>query len=170
VANAKKPGKEKKNRGQLGPRADAKFNLPAGYKHPSFSPPPEPLFGKGKRMRSAAVAVGIIGLFGYAVWPRTDVQRNSYASKEDCEHDYATGQCSYDEGKQGNSSYSTGYHYYGPWYRSDWRTNPVQGDPGPGRTFASGSSSGASSRGPTGFDFGSRGGFGSTGRVSARGS
>ena len=114
MANAKKTRKEKKNRQPIGPKAYAKHNLATGYKHPSLAASPEPLFGKGKRMRSAAVAVGIIGLFGYAAWPRTDVQRNSYASKEDCEHDYATGQCSYDEGKQGNSSHSSGYHYYGP--------------------------------------------------------
>lgn len=153
-----------------GARPDARFNLPTGYRHPSFSPgSPSP--ARGKRMRSAAVAVGVIGLFGYLVWPDTDVQRNSYASKEDCEHDYATGQCTYAPSTGGSGVGYTGYHYYGPWYRSDWRSNPMKGDPGPGRTFASGApTSGVNSRGPTGFDFGSRGGFGSTGRVSARGS
>ncbi|UPG94432.1 DUF1190 domain-containing protein [Luteibacter aegosomatissinici] len=160
-------------------KPDAKFNLPPDYRHPSFYPSgkAEPLFNfgeRGKRMRSAAVVVGVLGLFGYAAWPRTDVQRNSYTSKEDCEHDYATGKCTFEPSTGNSDGYSTGggYHYYGPWYRSDWRTNPVAGDPGPGRSYASGARGGASGftgHGPTGFDFGSRGGFGSSGRVGSRG-
>lgn len=168
-----------KDKKSVGGKPDAKFNLPANYRHPSFYPSgkAEPLFNfgeRGKRMRSAAVVVGVIGLIGYAAWPRTDVQRNSYASKEDCEHDYATGQCNYEapKGGSGGGYGGGGYHYYGPWYRSDWRTNTVAGDPGPGRAFRSGATGGASSftgHGPTGFDFGSRGGFGAHGRVGARG-
>ncbi|UPG90108.1 hypothetical protein L2Y96_22465 [Luteibacter aegosomaticola] len=152
--------------------------LPANYRHPSFYPngKPEPLFNfgeRGKRMRSAAVVVGVMGLVGYAAWPETDVQRNSYASKEDCEQDYVSGQCTYEQPK-GSSSGGYGgssYHYYGPWYRSDWRTNTVAGDPGPGRSNRSAASGGSSftGHGPTGFDFGSRGGFGSSGRVGSRG-
>jgi hypothetical protein len=155
-----------------------KPDLPPGYRHPSFYPAgkAEPLFNvgdRGKRMRSAAVAVGVIGLIGYAAWPSTDVQRNSYASKEDCEHDYATGQCTYEQSRgSGGGGYYGGYHYYGPWYRSDWNTNRVAGDPGPGRSYAASGTSratGFTGHGPTGFDFGSRGGFGSSGRVGARG-
>jgi hypothetical protein len=165
--------------GAHGQKPDAKFNLPPDYRHPSFYPngKAEPLFNlgeRGKRMRSAAVVVGIMGLFGYAAWPRTDVQRNSYNSKEDCEQDYVTGQCTYEQSTSGSGSGhygGGGYRYYGPWYRSDWRTNTVAGDPGPGRTFRAGTStmSGFNSHGPTGFDFGSRGGFGAHGRVGARG-
>lgn len=166
-----------KDKKSLGGKPDAKFNLPSNYRHPSFYPvgKSEPLFNigeRGKRMRSAAVVVGIMGLFGYAAWPRTDVQRNSYASKEDCEQDYVTGQCSYEQSTGGGHYGGGGYHYYGPWYRSDWRTNTVAGDPGPGRSYARSAASGASGfsgHGPTGFDFGSRGGFGSSGRVGSRG-
>ena len=110
-------------------------------------------------------ALGVLGV-GFAAFSGKDVQRNSYNSKEDCEHDYATGQCSQDRPVSGGYGYS-GYHYYGPWYRSDWRNGSFKGDPGPGRSYASGG--GGSGHGPTGFDFGSRGGFGSSGRVSARG-
>lgn len=153
--------------------------LPANFRHPSFYPngKPEPLFNfgeRGKRMRSAAVAVGFVGLTGYILWPSTDVQRNSYASKEDCEQDYATGQCTFEQptGTSSGGHGGGGYHYYGPWYRSDWRSNSVAGDPGPGRSSArtsTGTASGFTGHGPTGFDFGSRGGFGSTGRVGSRG-
>ncbi|HEY4090863.1 MAG TPA: hypothetical protein VGN46_05050 [Luteibacter sp.] len=166
-----------KDKKSLGGKPDAKFNLPPNYRHPSFYPvgKAEPLFHigeRGKRMRSAAVVVGIMGLFGYAAWPRTDVQRNSYANKEDCEQDYVTGQCSYEQSTGGGHYGGGGYHYYGPWYRSDWRTNTVASDPGPGRSYARSAASGASgfsSHGPNGFDFGSRGGFGSSSRVGARG-
>lgn len=149
------------------PRPDANFGLPAGYKHPSFHPQRDPLV----RKRSLGIAVGVLGMaaVGFAAFSGKDVQRNGYASKEDCEHDYSTGQCTSDTpvSSSGGSGYAGGYHYYGPWYRSDWRNGPIKGDPGPGRSFASGS--GFTGHGPSTMDFGHRGGFGSTGRVSARG-
>jgi hypothetical protein len=148
-------------RNGAGKQEDAKFGLPPGYKHPSFHPPRDPLV----RKRSLGIAVGVLGVaaVGFAAFGGKDVQRNGYASMADCEHDYATGQCT-----GGTGVTSGGYHYYGPWYRSDWRNGPIQGDPGPGRGFASGT--GFTGHGPTSMDFGRRSGFGSTGRVSARGS
>ncbi|WP_043696938.1 hypothetical protein [Luteibacter sp. 9133] len=141
------------------------IDLPRGYNAPTRLTE-EPL----TRRRSVAIALGLLGatVAGYAAFGGKDVQRNSYASLEDCEHDYATGQCTQDQPVSGSGGgHSAGYHYYGPWYRSDWRGNAFKGDPGPGRTVAGGG--GFAGHGPTGFDFGSRGGFGSSGRVSARG-
>lgn len=100
----------------------------------------------------------------------TDVQRNRYDTLEDCVHDYSTGQCQQEatHGPSG-SGYYGGSRYYGPWYREGTRD---ASDPGPGRTlggqrsFAAGEHYG----GPRGTELGTRGGFGSSGRVSARGS
>lgn len=150
----------------VGPRADATFKPPAGYRHPSFYPQKEPL----TRKRTVGITLGVLGVaaVGMAAFSGKDVQRNSYNSLEDCERDYATGQCSQDRSVSGGyGGGGGGYHYYGPWYRSDWRNGPRAGDPGPGRSTAS--MGGFTGHGPTGFDFGSRGGFGSTGHVSARG-
>lgn len=118
------------------------------------------------------VALGVLGAaaVGFMAFGGKDVQRNGYETLEDCEHDYATGQCTRDTPVSSNGSsggHYGGYHYYGPWYRSDWRNGPIQGDPGPGRSFASGAS--PTGHGPSSMDFGRRGGFGSSGRVSARG-
>jgi hypothetical protein len=160
----KKDGKSRPPvvRNGAGRQEDAKSGLPQGYKHPSFYPPKDPLV----RRRSLGIAVGVLGVaaVGFAAFGGKDVQRNGYASMEDCEHDYATGQCTNDSSV--STSGGGGYHYYGPWYRSDWRNGPIKGDPGPGRNFTSGS--GFTGHGPTNLDFGHRGGFGSTGRVSAR--
>lgn len=149
-------------------KPDATFGISPNYRHPSFYPPKkEPLL----RKRSLVVAVGMLGVaaVGFATLGGKDVQRNSYASQEDCEHDYASGQCTRDTATSGsNGGSGGGYHYYGPWYSSNWRSGPIKGDPGPGRS-SFGTSPGGAGHGPTGFDFGSRGGFGSSGRVSARG-
>jgi hypothetical protein len=143
----------------------APLNPVTRYRHPSFYPEQEPL----TRKRTVAITLGVLGAaaVGFATLGGKDVQRNSYNSQEDCEHDYATGQCTREQPVGGTGYSSSGYHYYGPWYRSDWRSGPIKGDPGPGRSYASGG--GFTGHGPTGFDFGSRGGFGSSGRVSARG-
>ncbi|MET0934871.1 MAG: hypothetical protein ABWX83_02715 [Luteibacter sp.] len=151
----------------IGKPRDATFPLPKNYRHPSFHPHKEPL----ARKRSVGITLGVLGVaaIGFGWMGGKDVQRNSYNSLADCEQDYATGQCTSDRPVSGGGSagYSGGSHYYGPWYRSDWRNGSFRGDPGPGRSYASGM--GSSTHGPTGFDFGSRGGFGSSGRVSARG-
>jgi hypothetical protein len=158
-----------KSKSVVKPKAPA-LNPVTEYRHPSFYPAQEPL----TRKRTVAITLGVLGAaaVGFATLGGKDVQRNSYNSQEDCEHDYATGQCTRDQpvegtGNTGGGGYAGGYHYYGPWYRSDWRSGPIKGDPGPGRSYASGG--GFTGHGPSGFDFGSRGGFGSSGRVSARG-
>jgi hypothetical protein len=148
-------------------KKDMRNALPSVVKHPSFHAPGDPLL----RKRSVSVALGVLGVaaIGFMSFGGKDVQRNGYASLEDCEHDYATGQCTRDTpvSSSGGGSHYGGYHYYGPWYRSDWRNGPIKGDPGPGRSFASGA--GFAGHGPSTMDFGRRGGFGSSGRVSARG-
>jgi len=160
--------KDRKGKGhhpssQLATFKNASASSAATKRHPSFYAKKEPM----TRRRSVAITLGVLGVAaaGFASLSGTDVQRNSYNSQEDCEHDYATGACTRDQST--GSGYAGGYHYYGPWYRSDWRNNTVKGDPGPGRSFFGGP--GVAGHGPTGFDFGSRGGFGSSGRVSARG-
>src|SRR6201989_325565 len=147
----------------VGKRAAGSRPSPARGHH-SLYPPDAPLV----RQRSVAIAGGALGVApaGFVACAGKDVQRNGYASKEDCEHDYATGQC------MGDTAVTPGggYHYYGPWYRSDWRNGPIGGDPGPGRNLAAGSDVPSfTGHGPTSMDFGRRGGFGSSGRVSARG-
>ncbi|MGE7137757.1 hypothetical protein ACQKIE_09035 [Luteibacter sp. NPDC031894] len=144
-------------------KKDSRTTLPSVARHPSFHAPSDPLL----RKRSVSVALGVLGVaaIGFISFGGKDVQRNGYGSLEDCEHDYATGQCTRDAPV--SSSGAGGYHYYGPWYRSDWRSGPIAGDPGPGRRFATGA--GVTGHGPSTMDFGRRGGFGSSGRVSARG-
>ncbi|AIF48311.1 hypothetical protein [Dyella japonica] len=113
------------------------------------------------------IALGGATLVGLSMLGRGhDVQRNRYDSYEDCVHDYSSGQCQIDNAVSGPSG---GLHYYGPWYRSG---GTVQGDPGPGRTLASGGRLAGSEGfgGPRSVELGTRGGFGSTGRVSARAS
>ena len=116
-----------------------------------------------------ASAVGLPMLFG-----GTDVQRNRYSSREACIADYSETQCNPDMPVTGAVAATT--YYYGPWYRSDYRsrTNDLN-DPGPGRYYRGGgtasgfSSAGGVSSAPAGVETGTRGGFGRSGRVSARG-
>jgi hypothetical protein len=112
-------------------------------------------------------AVGIPLLFG-----GTDVQRNRYASREACIADYSETQCNPDMPMTGATSGLSTF-YYGPWYRSDYRARSTSGDAGPGRYYGSGAASAFSSSGtssaPMGIESGTRGGFGRSGRVSARG-
>jgi hypothetical protein len=113
-----------------------------------------------------AGAVGLPVLFG-----GTDVQRNRYSSREACIADYSEAQCNPDV-PVGGGSFGTTY-YYGPWYRSDYRTRNTPGDPGPGRYYRSTVGTSASLAGggvgPSSVESGTRGGFGRSGRVSARG-
>jgi hypothetical protein len=139
---------------------------PAQRRDAQFRPVPP-----RNQKRSFAVpllALGGATLVGLSMLGRgQDVQRNRYDSYEDCVHDYSTGQCQIDNSVSGASG---GLHYYGPWYRSGG--NVGAGDPGPGRALASGgrSASGEGFSGPRSVELGTRGGFGSTGRVSARAS
>lgn len=131
-----------------------------------------------EQKRSLAVplmALGGAAIFGMSLFGRTHpVQRNRYDSLEDCARDYSTGQCELDNPVGSNNTsggYHGGLHYYGPWYRSDGGGGAR--DPGPGRTMGSLSRSMPASGfagGPRGVELGERGGFGSSGRVFARGS
>ena len=113
-----------------------------------------------------AGAVGLPALFG-----GTDVQRNRYTSREACIADYSEAQCNPDVPYGGSSTGGT--YYYGPWYRSDYRTRTNDpNDAGPGRYYRGGGTmSGFSSAGsaPASVETGTRGGFGRSGRISARG-
>ena len=113
-----------------------------------------------EQKRSRAVPLMLLGgaaLVGFGVLGRGhDVQRNRYNSLEECVHDYSTGQCELDNPVGSNGIYSGGMHYYGPWYRGGGGGGST--DPGPGRS------------GPQAVELGTRGGFGSTGRVLARAS
>ena len=117
-----------------------------------------------------AGAVGIPYLFG-----GTDVQRNRYVSREACIADYSEAQCNPDM-PVGGTALAAGTYYYGPWYRSDYRARTLDSnDSGPGRYYrGGGTASGFSSAGgvgsaPSGVESGTRGGFGRSGSVSARG-
>ena len=127
---------------------------------------------EGTQKRSMAVpliALGSAAIVGMSLFGRGQaVQRNRYDSLEDCAHDYSTGQCELDN-RVGTTS--GGLHYYGPWYRSDGRGGT--GDPGAGRTLGTPFQSvptGGVAGGPHSVELGERGGFGSSGRVAARGS
>jgi hypothetical protein len=114
------------------------------------------------------VALGGVAFVGLSVFGRgQDVQRNRYDSFESCVHDYSTGQCEEDTpvGSPGG-----GLHYYGPWYRSGGSGGDT--DPGPGRSLGTsgrGFIAGGLAEGPRSVELGTRGGFGSSGRISARG-
>ena len=135
------------------PRRDATFH-------------PLPPRNQRRSLAVPLIALGGATLVGLSVLGHgQNVQRNRYGSYEDCVHDYSTGQCEID-----NSVSGTGpLHYYGPWYRG---SAGGPSDPGPGRVLgAGGRVAGASTfSGPEGVELGSRGGFGSSGRVSARAS
>jgi hypothetical protein len=99
-----------------------------------------------------------------------DVQRNRYNSREDCVADYSQAQCGPDFPVGAAAAVGAATYYYGPWYRSDATARSRdQNDPGAGRYFRGGGAATSGTRAPTGVEAGTRGGFGSTGRVSARG-
>lgn len=140
-------------------RRDAQFHpLPPREQKRSFAVPLIALGG--------ATLVGLT-MLGHG----QDVQRNRYDNYEDCVHDYSSGQCEIDTSV---SNPSSGLHYYGPWYRSGGSGGNGGGanDPGPGRAMATGGRVSAAEgfSGPRGVELGTRGGFGSTGRISARAS
>jgi hypothetical protein len=101
----------------------------------------------------------------------TDVQRNRYNSREDCVADYSQAQCGPDFPVGAAAAIGAATYYYGPWYRSDAAARLRDpNDPGAGSYFRGGGAASSGTRAPTGVEAGTRGGFGSTGRVSARGS
>ena len=83
----------------------------------------------------------------------SDIMRNIYHNRDDCERDYSNNQCREERNYYGSSGYSTG-RWIGPDYHSD---NPDK--PGPGRENL------AAERQVV-----KRGGFGLTGQSFSRGS
>jgi len=119
------------------------------------------------RLVLMGAAVGGSGLLGGC---DTDVQRNRYASRADCVADYSEAQCQSDFPVGAAVAAGAATYYFGPWYRTGVATAARgSGDPGPGRFFSSGSARGSTSP-PAGVEAGTRGGFGSHGHVSERGS
>jgi hypothetical protein len=92
--------------------------------------------------------------------------RNQYADKEQCVEDYSEAEC-----RPAGASSGSGLFYFGPWYRSNWRSYTGAGDAGPGR-YAKASPSGLPRPGVqiAGGGQMQKGGFGATGRsYSSRG-
>ena len=126
--------------------------------------------------KSSSVPLVLMGAMAGAValpvaFHGTDVQRNRYASRDDCIADYSNTQCDPDH-PVGTYGPGTSAFYYGPWYRSDPAARAKDSsDPGSGRFYRGGTSGlgGGTGHGPAGVETGSRGGFGSHGHVGARG-
>jgi len=132
----------------------------------------EPGQKKSSAISLAIMGTAMVGAVGLpALFSGTDVQRNRYASRETCVADYSEAQCNPDLPYGGSAPGTT--YYYGPWYRSDYRMRNTPDDPGPGRyyrsTVGTSSSLAGSGVGPSSVETGTRGGFGRSGRVSARG-
>jgi hypothetical protein len=111
----------------------------------------------GNKRRSNAVSLTILGLFATvfiadkAIPAATEMRRNVYANRADCERDYPPSQC---EADNGGSYSSGGGGYHGPYYTAS-RSSAPAGDPGPGRTGAIRAS----------YETSYRGGFGAIGRT-----
>jgi len=129
------------------------------------------------RKRSKSVRLALMGAAAGAALTTSgcgqDVQRNRYATMEDCVADYSSAQChaDYPLGMNGSMFRSgRGLYVYGPWYQPDASDS---NDPGAGRYgrrvgfSSSGAASPAGSHGPASVEAGHRGGFGGHG-VSAR--
>lgn len=132
-------------------------------------------FGQRRSTTVRLVLMGVVvGSGGLLSGCGENVQRNRYASREACFADYSEELCRPDSPISGYVAGAAAY-YYGPWYHSDYRVreNDTK-DPGAGRFFHGGGAVGVAATGsnaaPLSVETGTRGGFGSTGRISARGS
>lgn len=111
----------------------------------------------GSNRRSTIVTLTVLGLFASlfvadkAIPQGTEMRRNVYANRADCERDYSSNQCQQNSGG-GTGGGGGGYH--GPYYRANRTAAPVD-DPGPGRTGATRVS----------YETSYRGGFGAFGRA-----
>ena len=83
----------------------------------------------------------------------TEMRRNVYASRADCERDYPPNQCA-PENSGGTGGYYTGGYYHGPYYSSN-RSQAGANDPGPGGSGAT----------HVAYETSVRGGFGAFGRA-----
>jgi len=115
------------------------------------------------RRRSTAVTLTVLGLVATVVVvdkaiPRgTELRRNVYASRADCERDYAADQCA-PQNSGGSGGYYTGGYYHGPYYSAN-RSQAAANDPGPGRSGAV----------HVAAETSARGGFGAVGRAGGGG-
>lgn len=109
----------------------------------------------GRNRRSNIVTLTVLGLFASvfvadkAIPQGTEMRRNMYTNRADCERDYSPSQC-----QQNTGGGSGGGGYHGPYYSANCANVPA-GDPGPGRTGATRVS----------FETSYRGGFGAFGRA-----
>jgi hypothetical protein len=112
----------------------------------------------GGKRRSNIVSLTVLGLFSTvfiadkAIPAATEMRRNIYASRADCERDYSPSQCQADGGSSSSGGSGGGYH--GPYYTAS-RSSAPAGDPGPGRTGTIRAS----------YETSYRGGFGAIGRT-----
>ena len=109
----------------------------------------------GGNRRSNIVTLTVLGLFtsvviaDKAIPQATEMRRNVYANRADCERDYRSDQCQQNTGGSGGGGW-----YHGPYYSAN-RTGAPSGDPGPGRVGATRAA----------YETSYRGGFGAFGRA-----
>lgn len=95
------------------------------------------------------------------LWRGESVQRNTYDTRDDCVRDYDDTRC-----ETAYDNRSGHWLSYGPWYAND----PERRKPGDAGRMEGRHSSLADSGGFRGVEHGTRGSFGSSGRVRAAGS
>jgi hypothetical protein len=107
-----------------------------------------------RNRRSNIVLLSVVGLVSTvaiadkAIPQPTEMRRNVYANRADCERDYPPDQC------QSQNSGGSGGGFHGPYYSAN-RSNAGTGDPGPGRTGTT----------AVAHETSYRGGFGAIGRT-----
>lgn len=112
----------------------------------------------GRNRRSNIVTLTVLGLFASVVIAdkvipqSSEMRRNVYANRADCERDYSANQCQQNTGSGSSGGGGGGYH--GPYYNAN-RASAPNDDPGPGRTGVTRVS----------YETSYRGGFGSFGRA-----
>jgi hypothetical protein len=115
----------------------------------------------GGNRRSNIVGLTVLGLVSTVfiadkVIPQgTEMRRNVYANRADCERDYPPPPDRCDQDNGGSNTNSGGHvFFHGPYYSAN-RSSAPAGDPGPGRSGATRAS----------FETSYRGGFGAIGRA-----
>jgi len=115
--------------------------------------------------RSTIVKLSLLGMVGAVVVgasvipEETQLRRNLYQNRTDCERDYSPQQCEPTSSTSASSGGGSGGGgvAHGPYYAADRRSADAYGDPGPGRLGA---------RSPSvSVETSTRGGFGTFGRV-----
>jgi hypothetical protein len=117
---------------------------------------------EGSNRRSNAVSLTVLGLVATvfiadkAIPQSTEMRRNLYANRADCERDYPPppNRCDQDNGGSNSTGGGHGGSFHGPYYNAT-RSVAAADDPGPGRTGATRIS----------YETSYRGGFGAIGRT-----